>query len=236
MHIPLNAIHWYVGIPFALFIGFRGLLQYKKDKNKLNQYLGLIGIFYTLCFLTYGIPALFFENSTVLTLSTILGDILQFVALFVVWLAVIRAYAAKRPFLKGIMLTLVVILLGLSVYLSISTNLSNPVTISQSVDGGWVLNFYFSGIYAVVTAMQYTSFLLLAFFFASQAKFTNDYYKKIRVYTIATILFIIGAVYVLQPAIISTLDFRSTTLILALNIAIAGLFIAGTLVMSNKKK
>ena len=236
MHIPINAIHWYIGIPFTVFIGLRGLLQYRKDKNKLNQYIGLIGVFYTLCFFAYGIPALLVEDSNILTITTVLGDILQFVALFFMWLAVVRVYAAKKPFLKGIMLTLVVMLFFISIYLSISTNLSNPVTITQGLDGNWAVNFSFSGIYAVVTAVQYTSFLLLAFFFGSQAKFSSNMNRKVRIYSISFILFAIGLIYVLQPALSSNLGFRTTTLLIAINIIVAGLLIAGTLLLSKKKK
>ena len=186
--------------------------------------------------MAYGIPALLVEDSNILTITTVLGDILQFAALFFMWLAVVRVYAAKKPFLKGIMLTLVVMLFFISIYLSISTNLSNPVTITQGLDGNWAVNFSFSGIYAVVTAVQYTSFLLLAFFFGSQAKFSSNMNRKVRIYSISFILFAIGLIYVLQPALSSNLGFRTTTLLIAINIIVAGLLIAGTLLLSKKKK
>ena len=236
MHFPVNTIHWYIGFPFALFIGIRGIAQYRKDNSKLNEYLGLTGLFYSLCFLMYGIPALFTENSQALTLSTMAGDILQFIALLFMWLAVVRVFAAKKPFLRGVLLTLVGVLFVASVYLSVKTNLANPVTITQASDGLWTIDFSFSGIYSAVTALQYSSFLLLAAFFASQARFTKDKLKKVRIYSIAAILFVVGAVYVIQPLLNSGGDFRTITLLLAVNLAIAGIFIAGTLLLSKRKK
>jgi hypothetical protein len=235
MHLPINTIHWYIGIPFALFIGIRGIMQYKKDGSKLNQYIGLTGLVFALCFLVYGLPALFLEESSVLTTSTILGDILQFVALLFMWAAVVRVFTAKKPFFKGIFIALIGVLFVASVYLSIITNLANPVTITQASDGLWTINFYFSGIYSVVTALQYVSFLLLAAFFASQARFTIDKFKKLRIYSIAAILFVVGAVYVIQPVLNAQGDFRSTTLLLAANLLVAGVFIAATLLLSNRK-
>lgn len=234
MHLPINTIHWYIGIPFALFIGIRGIMQYKKDGSKLNQYIGLSGLVFALCFLVYGLPALFIEESGVLTISTILGDILQFVALLFMWAAVVRVFTAKKPFFKGIFIALIGVLFVASVYLSITTNLANPVTITQASDGLWTINFYFSGIYSFVTAIQYASFLLLAAFFASQARFTKDKFKKLRIYSIAAILFVVGAVYVIQP-VLTQGDFRSTTLLLAVNLMVAGVFIAATLLLSNRK-
>jgi len=235
MHFPVNTIHWYIGLPFAAFIGARGIIQYRKDGSKLNEYIGLTGLIYSLCFMAYGIPALITVNSNILTVSTIIGDILQFIALFFMWLAVVRVYAAKKPFLRGVILTLVALLFVASVYLSIKTNLANPVTLVQLADGSWNITFAFSGLYSIVTGLQYVSFLLLSAFFASQARFSSDKFKKVRIYSISILLFLVGAVYVIQPALSASQNFKSVTVLLAASLAVAGIFIAATLLLGERK-
>ena len=236
MHLPINTIHWYIGFPIVLFIGIRGILEYRKDGSKLNKYLGLTGLFYSLCFLAYGVPAAISENSRLLSASTIVGDVLQFIALFFMWLAVVRVYAAKKPFLRGVILTLVTLLFIISVYLSVATVSSSPVTITQLPSGYWNINFPFSGLYSLVTALQYFSFILLSAYFVSQARFSNDKLKKARIYAVSALLFLVGALYVVTPFLSSPNNFEWKTVFLAISLLAVGIFIAATLLFKPKKR
>ena len=41
-----------------LFIAVRGIYLYKKNKSTLDLYFGMVGVFFSLCFIAYGFPPL----------------------------------------------------------------------------------------------------------------------------------------------------------------------------------
>ena len=236
MYLPVNKIHWYVGLPIVLFIAIRGLMQYKKDKNILNLYVGLIGSFYSLCFIFYGLPLLITDNNTVLKFTTIAGDCMQFVGLFFVWLGVIRSYITKNKQLSSAMGYFALILLIVSIFISIQTNLSSQLTLTQSTSGMWSIQLPSSIALDVIMALQYMSFLLFGAFFAYQARFNKDRLRKIRMYAISIILFAVGALYVIQPFLSFFQNSRLPSIIIAGVLFIAGIFIFSSVILNSQKK
>ena len=225
MHIPTNGIHWYLGLPLMLFIAVRGIYLYKKNKSTLDLYFGMVGVFFSLCFIAYGFPPLISDNSTLLTYSTILADILQFVALFFMWLAVVRLILPKNKALGFVVIAIDLLFIGLGTYFSITENLAYPVTLAQSTTGSWSLIYQFSFGYQAATALQYLSFILVAIAFLSRIGSVKSNSQKVRLASISAVLFLVGGIYVVQPFLAQPTVVIPRAMFIAFSLVVASLFI-----------
>lgn len=204
----------------------------RKTHNVLNRYLGLGGILFTLCLMSYGLPPLFTTNSQILTITTILGDCLQFFALFCMWLAVARIYAPNSAKVRNIVIVLDLILIAIGIAFSIRENLANPVTLTQLPSGEWNLNFAFSLGYQIVTAIQYLSLILVGARFALDGRRVTDPIQKARLWGIAFGFFIIGGFYALRPIIGDQNATNSQDKVLVLGLFVTGFIVASTLFLN----
>jgi len=225
MNLPSNGIHWYLGFPLMVFISIRGLYLYSKGKSTLDLYFGLVGVFFSLCFLSYGLPPLITDNSTVLTYSTILADTLQFVALFFVWLAAFRLVLPKNNSLGIIFIILDLLLITLGIYFSVTDNLSFPVTLTQTANSLPTINYQASIGYQLVTAIQYLGLILVSIAFFRRLPAIKSKGQKIRLASIAVVLLLIGCLYALQPLLSKPILGVSRASFIAPTLAIASLFI-----------
>ncbi|MDQ5944410.1 MAG: hypothetical protein QG658_477 [Patescibacteria group bacterium] len=218
MRFPLNAIHWYLALPFLIFIAWRSFSARNSGQNKLNTYFGLSAVTFIFSMLCYGLPPLVAsETSMWLTYGTIAGDIFQFIALFWIWLAVARIYFPRSSLALPIIAALDAVVVLIGAYYSITENLASPVTMTF-VDGAWQVNFAFSQGYQVVTAIQFLSLLFIAARFGMQAWTATDVLKKIRLFSLALVFFVVGGLYVLRPI----LNFDATAY--TTSYAMAGVF------------
>ncbi len=225
MRIPLNMLHWYIGLVVVTVFAIRGLMAAHRTKNRITLFLGLAGLWFAICFCFYGLPPLFTLDPVILTTSTMLGDIASFIGLFFVWMAVARAYAPNSRLGRTIILLYAGALLLAGSYFSIVENLANPVRMAQLPSGVWNIYFSFSRGFEVVTALQYFSFILIAIKFWQQAAGVTATEQRWRLRTIALGFFIVGCVYFLRIfANTGTYTF-TMTLAIALGILIAGLFV-----------
>jgi hypothetical protein len=236
MYLPINKIQWYVGIPILITIGLFAFYRYRIDKSKLNLVVGWVCLLYTICFVVYGFPVLITSNSEILKITFTVGDLFQFLALFVIWLGVIRVYFIKEGVLRSIAYFLAFLLLISSIYISIITNNSSEIVFQQTNGGFWNIVLPTSLMYEVVTSIQFVGFLLFGGYFAYQAKFNKDILKKIRMYGISSMLIIIGLIYVLQPLLNYSENDTFISTIIGIVIAISGTLILSSLYLSNRKK
>ncbi len=235
MYIPLNKIHWYVAIPIVLFIGVRGLVQYKKDRNRLNLYVGWVGLLYTACFVSYGIPLLLTSNPDIISSSILLGDILQFMALFTIWLGVIRVYLTKNNQLSKFAVFLNILFLIISIIVSLFNANGSSVQLNQTSSGFIEIILPTSFWFELIIAIEYIGFVLFGAYFIYGARQNKDINKKIRMYSIAFILTTIGLLYVIQPFFDAPNNSQLATNIIAAVLLVSGIIIVASIYLKRKK-
>lgn len=235
MHIPLNKIHWYVAVPIVLFIGIRGILQYKKDRNRLNLYVGWVGLLYTACFVSYGIPLLLTSNTDIISNSILLGDILQFMALFTIWLGVIRVYLAKNSQLTKFAVFLNILFIIVCIIVSLFNINDSKVQLNQASSGFIEIILPTSFWFELVIAIEYIGFVLFGAYFIYGARQNKDVNKKIRMYSIAFILTTIGLLYVIQPFFNVPISNQFATNLIAAVLLVSGIIIVASIYLKRKK-
>lgn len=234
MQLPLNAIHWYIGWPFFLIVALRSFAVRDASINSLNRLFGWSALTWLACFTVYAVPPLLTTDSNVLTLSTIAGDTLQFVALFLLWVAVARVYLPQLRWARLLVIVADAIVVLIGVAITAQVNLANPVTLTY-VDGAWSINYVVSMGYQVVSAIQYASLLFLAARFWVQSLQLTSPAQKIRLRAFAVGFLVIGGTYVSRPFFGSdTLD-MSTSVLVAFSMVVTGVFIGATIYLARRK-
>ena len=217
MRITINSLYWYFGIPIVLFVGIRGLKQYKATGNLLDRCIGWMGIFFTFSLLAYGLGPIISDDSTILTYSTIAGSLFQFMALFFLWLAVARLYSPKSKLGANLIVAFDIILVMIASYLSLTQNIATPTTISQLPNGFWVINYVSRPALDIATSLQYSCLLLIGAMFIYQALAIANNKSKHRTMLLGAALFMVGVLSCLRPFVITISDsaFQYFTIIIA---------------------
>lgn len=236
MRLPLNTIHWYLVLPFLAVIAWRSFSARRISQNKLNFYFGLSALSFFLAMLCYGLLPLLAEPTSIwLTYGTIAGDILQFIALAWLWLAVVRIYLPGKRLARIAVIVCELILIMAGVYFSIAENMAHPVTMLY-VDGVWQIDFAFSQGYQIVTAIQYGSLLLLGIRFMLQGRSAVGAYKKLRLFSLAILFVIVGGMYVLRPILSIDVASNSFSYIVAIIHILVAIFLVVSMYLASHKK
>ena len=233
MRITINSLYWYFGIPIVLFLGIRGLSQYKATGNLLDRCIGWMGIFFTFSLVAYGLGPILSADSAILTYSTILGGLFQFIALFFLWLAVARLYSPKSKLGANLIVAFDVFLVIVASYLSITQNLATPTTISQLANGFWVINYVPRPALDIATSLQYACLLLMGAIFVYQALAITNNKTKSRTILLGSALFMVGVLSCLRPFVITVSDtaFQYLTIIIA---TVVAALIVGSAISAKK--
>ena len=77
MSIPLNLIHFYIGAPILAYISIHGLFFTRNKNNIVTRYFAWATGVYAIAACIYALPVLFTHDSDVLTLTTVIADIVQ---------------------------------------------------------------------------------------------------------------------------------------------------------------
>ncbi|MEI6581485.1 MAG: hypothetical protein WCN86_01260 [bacterium] len=233
MRITINSLYWYFGIPIVLFLGIRGLRQYKATGNLLDRCIGWMGIFFTFSLLAYGLGPILSADSAMLTYSTILGGLFQFIALFFLWLAVARLYSPKSKLGANLIVAFDIILVMIASYLSITQNLATPTTISQLPNGFWVINYVPRPALDIATSLQYACLLLIGAMFIYQALTITTTKNKRRTILLGSALFMVGVLSCLRALVITVSDtaFQYLTIMIATVVVV---LIIGSVISTKK--
>ena len=231
MHVPINVAHWYIGILIVLLIAVRIFVFEKRNHNSLNNFFGIASFTFILCLLVYGIPPLFTTNSEILTKTIIIGDFLQFMALFWVWVAVSHIYAPNSNIVKYIIIIADLMIIAIGMIFSISSNLLNPVTMTQLPSGEWSLNFAFSLGYQIITAIQYLSLIILASRFILDGVRVKSGLQRTRLWGTAIGFYLIGGFYAIRPIIGNESSSDVQNQILIIGLVITGIMVGATILL-----
>lgn len=232
MHIPINVAHWYVGIIIMIIIAVRSLVVARRNQNSLNNILGIASFTFILCLLAYGIPPLFTTNSTILTMSIIAGDFLQFIALFWVWVAVAHIYVPNSKLIKWVMIIADILIITMGMVFSVSSNIQNPVIMTQLPSGEWNIYFAFSLGYQIITAIQYLSLILLASRFILDGIKVKSGLQRVRLCGTAIGFYIIGGFYAIRPIVGNESTANTQNPVLVIGLLVTGIMVGATIMLN----
>lgn len=235
MRITINSLYWYFGIPIVLFVGIRGLRQYRATGNLLDRCIGWMGIFFTFSLLAYGLGPIISDDSTILTYSTIAGSLFQFMALFFLWLAVARLYSPKSKLGANLIVAFDIILVMIASYLSLTQNIATPTTISQLPNGFWAINYVSRPALDIATSLQYACLLLIGAMFIYQALAIANNKSKRRTMLLGAALFMVGVLSCLRPLVITNSDLAFQYLTIAIAALVVALIVGSTFYGSKPK-
>ncbi len=225
MRIVSNSLYWYFGLPVLIYVAFRGLSQYKKNGNMLDQYLGWVGVFFTLYLLTFIMGPIVSTDSTVLTYFFIVASILQYIGLLFLWFAVARLYAPKSRLLRAFIVGFDMLLVIFASYVSIMANLTIPTTISHVSGVFWNINYLPRPIFDILSGVQYASVIIIGAMFLYQSTSTTQRAKRIRTFNLGLILLLVGFVSCFRAYLIGIGDDFYQVLIVGIGVIVLALII-----------
>lgn len=233
MRFPLNTIHWYLALPILALIAYRSLRRQTNNPSLLDILFGLCALTFILAMLCYGLPPLFFADSSLtLSYAMMAGDALQLVALFWLWLAVARIYFPdkKRVFYMVLFLNLLVVMAG--IVFAVQENLAYPV-IMKYVGGVWQIDFSVSAEYQIAVAIQYISLMLVGARFWSQSWQAPKNAQKVRLLALAILCFVISGLFILRPVLKLNTATNSISYLMAAVLLLVAVSVAASLALSK---
>mgnify|MGYP003452325729 CR=1 FL=1 len=100
MSIPLNLIHFYIGAPILAYISIHGLFFTRNKNNIVTRYFAWATGVYAIAACIYALPVLFTHDSDVLTLTTVIADIVQYISLGIVGLLATHLSLTRWPWVR----------------------------------------------------------------------------------------------------------------------------------------
>ena len=199
MQIPTNVLQWYVGIPVMLLLGVSGWRSAKKRPNQITKNLSVAGFLMAAALTIYVIPVTFTTDGSLIGKAIFIGDLFQYFSLYLIWLIVIRIYLSGNKPLELAAILAATILAGVCASTSYLANIPYNTQIIMK-NGHAFLDFAYPFSYAVATAVDFLSLIIVAIHFGKQAfKLPNSSGLKWRLLAFAAFFGIVGALFVSQP-------------------------------------
>lgn len=233
MRIPLNVIHWYIGLPVLAYLWIRGLRSAKTSTNQIGTYFTSASFLMLLAHIFYAVPAAFITDSIQLSWAIFIGDTFQYIALFVIWLIALRIFTGSNVLARNIAKIVLALYTGACVAASYWANIPYTTQVLW-VDGHWKLDFAYPKYYAALTGFDYLALVALGIYFFLQAKIAPTTSQKWRLRSFAWLFFIIGLLFATQP--ILPFAFQSTLYSLMLSVGFLGGIICSVLAAIAAKK
>lgn len=197
MQIPQNVIHWYIGIPILFIAAAYGFKQSQKGQNVINLLLAYGAAIFCLALIVYGIPPLFITDPHALTTTVIIGDILQFCSMALVWLVAVRAFVDGKT--KTILATVGVVALTFACsVVSIVENRANPAHLVTEA-GKLTYELSFGRAYLTATAIDYFALVIVGAYFWRQSSLAQKSIQKWRVRAFSSFFLLMGIVFAILP-------------------------------------
>ncbi len=198
MHAPLNIIHLYAALPVCLYLAVSGIYKRHVQNAWMTKLFAITAALFFLCLCFYCFPPLISTDPQFLTIANIIGDSLQFSALFAIWLILIRAYLGASGMAHWIGRSVAGATSLLASLVSIRDNLADPVTLIEK-NGSWHINYPSSFLYNLITAILFFGAVLLGIFFWRSAGQINDKLQSLRLRGFGVLMIAFGLAYVSRP-------------------------------------
>ncbi|MBP9827198.1 hypothetical protein KBC99_01835 [Candidatus Saccharibacteria bacterium] len=223
IRIPLNVIHYYIGFPVFIYIAYHGIRQGRKTGNLTNFYMGFSALLFAIAVGIIGIPALFTQDSQILTWGNILSDLHLSVALMGIWLLAGRLYLPTKMLQRYMLYFFATILTVASIVIATINDFANKTTLVLE-NGVWQLNFPANFAYQLVYAAHFFSMILVGLAFWRQAQQIPRGVQRWRVRVYSILFLSIGALFIAQPIFRIQFDSQLNGSIMALFFSLVGVF------------
>lgn len=201
MEIPLNALHNYISAPVLLAFGIDNLRRYRKNQNSTSLQLALFCILTSFAQFCFGIPALFTQDSRLLSLGTLGGDLFLAFGLLSLWLIINRAFLSGKPVVKNIVTaTNWLVAVGLCVE-SLVKNLQAPYGTSLTRDAAGVASLVYRDefVYNALIGIHSLALIFIAIFFWRQGKMAATSVQRMRIRSVSIGMILGSSPYFLNP-------------------------------------
>lgn len=212
MQIPLNVIHYYIGIILTAYLAYSGFTKSTSGAGGLTRSFAVSSLLMCLGLCSYGIPPLLTTNSDALSWGIIVGDLFQFAALVTIWFTVIRIYLNAHAVLSRFVKIAVVVCAIVAQVLTTHDNLKHPVTLTQS-NGAWNLNYSYLYWYSIFAAIMYASLLFLSIFLWRQSAKIEKRLQRFRVRSFGLLLGGVSLIFISQPLTSGSIAKQETSLL-----------------------
>lgn len=234
MRIPLNVIHWYIGLPVLAYLWIRGLRSAKTSTNQIGTYFAAASFLMLLAHLFYVVPTTFLTDSSQLSWAIFVGDTFQYIALFVIWLIAIRIFSGSNVVARNIAKVILALYTGICVAASYWANIPYTTQVLW-VDGHWKLDFAYPKYYAVLTGVDYLALVALGVYFFLQAKIAPTSAQKWRLRSFSWLFLIVGLLFSTQPVL--PFEFQSASYTVLLSLGFLGVIVCSVMAaIANKKQ
>jgi len=206
-----------------LYLSVQGMISAKKNRNQITAYMTYTAISMSVALLLYLSVPTFLITGRLAGWLVFVGDFFQFLALFWVWVVVIRIFLARQLILRKISYASIGILFGACTVVSWFAN-TNYATAALLKDGIWILDFAYPPLYAFVVALNFASLLLLGMYFLRESHKATVNFQRWRLRAFASCFIVIGGIFVTQPFFSFTFQSSSVSYLLAGGFVLLGLF------------
>ncbi len=227
MRIPLNLIQFYIGLPLLVFLSVRSFLSNRRSPNTTTLLVGVTTGLYAVSYASQIIPIFFTENSTVLSLGTIVAVFFESLALFFVWQIVFRIYLSNSVSMRRAASVLIGIAATAVAYVGIQAAFIQPTTLQQ-VGGIWNINIPYPFSQRLLSAFLYSGLLLIAGNFYMQSRQINKAPQKILLVGFSLGLTLISLFFFAQPFFGAEIFANNSGLYILMGVG----FIGGGLILS----
>lgn len=186
MEVPLNILHNYIGLPVMAGLAFETLRRNRTTNNTTGILLGLASLFGAFATAALGIPVLFTQDPTLLSIGTLFGDLFLTILFLIMWIISIRAFLANHPKIVPIAQAAVVALTIACIVEAFHRNifLSPSTEVIQS-NGGIALVYKDSILYQVLSGLDSVALLFMSTYFWRQGKDVVKTSQRIRIRSVA---------------------------------------------------
>jgi hypothetical protein len=235
MNIPQNYIT-FVATPVLLSSVYEHVFIPKDSQS--NSLFRHPTIFYILTTFLSAYPTLWTAESSQLNIYGLFAATAEQIGLFWLWVAVAHVYFSKKPFWRGVVVTLAGIIAIAATIISFRDLTGQPTKLIEQ-NGVLILYNYVSTPFIVLVAVEYAAMLFLAYAFLRQSNRTQDLQVKWRLRIVALGFTLVGAAFCVVP-LASPSEYGAInptqSLQMLVGIVLVALFLLATLLVRPKQK
>lgn len=234
MSIPLNLLHFYIGGPILAYISIHGLFFAKNKNNIVTRYFAWATGIYAIAAFMYCLPVLFTQDSGILTTTTIIGDVVSYVALATVGFLATHLGLARWPWLRRAGNSVIILASLVYVYISYHENLAHPASLTY-IDGVAHFDYVSTHIYNVMTGIAFSPLIFVGISFLAQIRGAMRASQRYRIAAFGTFLTQIGLLLAFGP--IFNLDLASifTTISVSVSFIVMSILMFMSFISARKE-
>gem|GEM_PF-6131364 len=206
-----------------MYLAVHGLLSSKKSRNQITVYMTYAASAMVVALCLYLSVPTFLVSGKTAGLLVFAGDVFQFLALFWVWVIVIRIFLARQSILRKVSYISAGLLFGICVALSWSANTGYATGVILR-NGLLILDFAYPPAYALWSALNFVSILLLGIYFLRESHYAIVASQRWRLRAFASFFMLISIIFVAQPFLLFSFQSILVSVLFAIAFVALGVF------------